>query len=1061
MVLKYHADLRRTDAGIPLTSTRRHLSAFASLALLGLLLPAAAAPTPANAAAIPAPATDVSPQALPNGFTDSALPWNVTDPTVVSFAHNGKIFIAQKDGTILKADSLTDTSLTQVADMTTDVYNYWDRGLLGMTVDPDFPTRPYLYVLYAYDHVLGQSGDVPHWDGGSSDGCPTPPGGNTDGCEISGRLDRLTIDTSDYTVSASKHLITDWCQQFPSHSVGSLAFGPDGALYASGGDGASFNEADYGQLGDYYGGDPCGDPSNEGGALRSQDLETGGDPANLDGSVIRIDPDTGAAWHTNANAGSADDNKARIIGYGLRNPFRMTVRSSGSVWLGDVGYNNWEEIDTIPNPDSAPRNFGWPCYEGSGAQNEYQSHDLSICQNIGSHVSPAFSYLHSDEVVSGDGCVSGSSAIAGIAFRGTGGNWPNAYDNALFFTDWARGCIWWAPNSGGQPDFGNVRKFADLDGGGGAVYLGFSPAGDLVYADLNRDEVHIIKYTSTQPPVAAFTASPTSGKPPLKVTFDASGSTSPGGGTLHYQWDLNGDGTYNDSTSRKPTKTYSSKGSYNVGLRVTAGGLSDTVHHVIAVGLTPPVAHIDNPVKTLKWAVGDDIGFSGHATDAQDGDLPDSAFTWTLKIEHCPSNCHEHTVQTWNDISTGDFFAPKHDYPSHVRLILKVTDSDGQSDTDSVDVYPRTGTVSAVSDPYGIPLTVGSKGIGMVGGSLEVAAPASAVLGEETLAFDSWSDGGGRGHAVDIGDGATHLIASYVEASSRDARNTCGGSALTPSGAWRPGRLASGSDVDWFKFTNTSSRTVQINLAELPGSASLKLYKGCSTLLATSDRPGDHPEEIIKVLPKGTYAIKITSKGTTSDATYKFRIRRLGTGLTVMSAKAIEDDGAGTLRLVGEVWNGYGSTRGPITVTAKLYDADGHLLATRHATALLSATSHSRAPFAIGGSLPDGFARAQYSASSVASKTSIRGVAVHATGFTEVDGRWQARGTLKATHGAVKSLKVMLTLYGDHGEVVDVVRGSVPRTTLATNHSTSYVAWSSITDLGIDRARIRALGIKP
>ncbi len=58
------------------------------------------------------------------------------------------------------------------------------------------------------------------------------------------------------------------------------------------------------------------------------------------------------------------------------------------------------------------------------------------------------------------------------------------------------------------------------------------------------------------------------------------------------------------------------------------------------------------------------------------------------EIEHCPSGCHEHTVQTWTDISSGDFFAPNHDYPSHVRLILKVTDSDGQSDTDSVDSIP-------------------------------------------------------------------------------------------------------------------------------------------------------------------------------------------------------------------------------------------------------------------------------------------------------------------------------------------------------------------------------------
>src|SRR5262249_36489974 len=59
-------------------------------------------------------------------------------------------------------------------------------------------------------------------------------------------------------------------------------------LYAGAGDGASFNDVDYGQ----FGGNPGGDPTNEGGALRAQDLRTGGDPVTLDGGIIRIDPST-------------------------------------------------------------------------------------------------------------------------------------------------------------------------------------------------------------------------------------------------------------------------------------------------------------------------------------------------------------------------------------------------------------------------------------------------------------------------------------------------------------------------------------------------------------------------------------------------------------------------------------------------------------------------------------------------------------------------------------------------------------------------------------------------
>ena len=72
-------------------------------------------------------------------------------------------------------------------------------------------------------------------------------------------------------------LIDDWCQQFPSHSIGTVAFGPDGALYVSGGDGASFDGADYGQVGGSAGARRpsirVADPRGEGGALRSQDLQ--------------------------------------------------------------------------------------------------------------------------------------------------------------------------------------------------------------------------------------------------------------------------------------------------------------------------------------------------------------------------------------------------------------------------------------------------------------------------------------------------------------------------------------------------------------------------------------------------------------------------------------------------------------------------------------------------------------------------------------------------------------------------------------------------------------------
>ena len=92
-------------------------------------------------------------------------------------------------------------------------------------------------------------------------------------------------------------------------------------------------------------------PTAEGGALRSQDLRTPADPTSLDGALLRVNPATGAGLPDNPNAASPDANARRIVAYGLRNPFRFGVRpGTGEVWIGDVGWNTWEEIQRIQLP---------------------------------------------------------------------------------------------------------------------------------------------------------------------------------------------------------------------------------------------------------------------------------------------------------------------------------------------------------------------------------------------------------------------------------------------------------------------------------------------------------------------------------------------------------------------------------------------------------------------------------------------------------------------------------------------------------------------------------------
>ena len=206
------------------------------------------------------------------------------------------------------------------------------------------------------------------------------------------------------------------------------------------GDGASFGFADWGQSANPAFPD-TGSPTNEGGALRAQDLETSGDPVALNGALIRVDAATGAPVPGNPLFGTAASaNAQRIVAYGLRNPFRMTVRAGrNEPWIGDVGWNTWEEVNRLPDVVAAaptvPWNFGWPCFEGAGTMGDYAGR--AICTTLAggggfsAHRPPFFAYNHSGQ----------GSAVSGLAFHEPA-NWPATWDNALFVADYSRAHVY-------------------------------------------------------------------------------------------------------------------------------------------------------------------------------------------------------------------------------------------------------------------------------------------------------------------------------------------------------------------------------------------------------------------------------------------------------------------------------------------------------------------------------------------------------------------------------------------------------------------------------------------
>ena len=324
-------------------------------------------------------------QDLPNSnFSKAAVGGAWSEPVGVAFSKTGsRLFVWEKGGKVFVMNRVGTTSsytrqATAVLDISPEVGNWRDHGMLGFALDPNFDVNGLIYVMYVVDrHHLIYAG-TGTYNAATNDYYKATIGRIT--CYKTVTTNgNLVVQASSRTILVGETKSTGIPILHESHGIGSLAFAADGTLLASAGDAASYNTVDLGSLAETYYTQALTDGiirSNENvGALRSQMINS------HNGKLLRIDPANGNGVSSNPFYQSATPRSARsrMWAMGFRNPFRFSVKPNtgsnnpatgdlGEIYVGDVGWDKYEELNVVK---AKATNCGWPILEGVSWQSGY------------------------------------------------------------------------------------------------------------------------------------------------------------------------------------------------------------------------------------------------------------------------------------------------------------------------------------------------------------------------------------------------------------------------------------------------------------------------------------------------------------------------------------------------------------------------------------------------------------------------------------------------------------------------------------------------------------------